>query len=98
MKASVQMGRYATLTALGLLGALGIAATMAALAVRGLSALTESRAWVEHTHEVVETGQEALLAVERAVTARRAFALTGDEAGLAAYREAVRALAAARAR
>jgi len=81
--------RRLSLTTLGLLVGLGIVAAMAAIAYRHLSSLDEMERWVSHTHDVLESSQAMVIAVGDMGRARRAFAVTRDEAELAPYHSAL---------
>jgi PAS domain S-box-containing protein len=85
------------LPTLGLLAGLGIVGVVAAISYRHLSSLDESARWVSHTHEVIETADTMLLAVEDAVGARRAYSLSSDEAALGPYEGALARVASTRA-
>jgi len=81
--------RRISLTTLGLLMGLGIVAAMAAIAYRHLSSLDEMERWVSHTHDVLESSQAIVIAVGDMARARRAFAVTRDEAELGPYHSAL---------
>ena len=86
---STVAGRRVSIPTLGLLVGLGIVASMAVLTYQHLSSLDALEGWVSHTHDVLETSQTMMIAVGDAARARRAFAVTRDDAELAPYRGAV---------
>jgi PAS domain S-box-containing protein len=56
-----------------------------AISYRSMVASSESERWVLHTHEVVESLQDLLFAMENVDSSCRAFVLTGKESRLEAY-------------
>lgn len=92
------MRRPITLPTLALLAGVVIVALVGGLAHRELIVLDDRARWVSHSHEVLEIAEATATAISDAVSARRAFALTGDEAALAPYRDAVRRITQARDR
>ena len=90
------MRRRITLPGLALLAGIAIVGVVGGLAYRQLALLDERAHRVSHTHEVRETAYAVAIALADAVSARRAYALTGDDAALEPYRAAVQRLATAR--
>jgi methyl-accepting chemotaxis protein len=72
--------------ALLLVGVVGI------IAYRSISELTESAAWVAHSHRVKEVLAETLSAVKDAETGQRGFVLTGAERYLEPYNDALKTI------
>jgi PAS domain S-box-containing protein len=54
-----------------------------------ISAVAQARAWVAHTHEVIETTQDLFVLVLGAETGERGYVLTQDPSFLSSYDEAV---------
>jgi diguanylate cyclase (GGDEF)-like protein/PAS domain S-box-containing protein len=57
-----------------------------AISYRGMVVSGESDRWVSHTHEVLESVQDLVFAVESIESSSRGFALTGKESYLESYR------------
>src|ERR1700738_630720 len=57
-----------------------------AISYRGIVASRESDRWVRHTHEVLESLQRLLLAMQGVESSYRGFVLTGKESYLQSYR------------
>ncbi|MBV9996073.1 MAG: CHASE3 domain-containing protein [Caulobacteraceae bacterium] len=55
-----------------------------------VTSLAQSRAWVTHTHAVIETTQDLFTSVQQAAGSERGYVLTGDPAYLSTYDEAIR--------
>jgi CHASE3 domain sensor protein len=64
-----------------------------AISYRGMVVSSESGRWVSHSHEVLQSLQDLVLAVDRIESNSRGFALTGKESYLEAYRAGVLRLA-----
>jgi signal transduction histidine kinase len=94
--ASVLLAQH--INALGLWLALALLGTTGALGVRSTIALVDGKAWVEHTHQVIESLDELLMGVAEATNARRGFALSGDSGESDDYTHAVQDLVHARSR
>jgi PAS domain S-box-containing protein len=86
------------LAALGLSVGLALVATVGFLAHRQLTMVDASARWVSHTHQVLQTVDELMLAVRDAGVARRMLALAGDESMSAAYRKGLEDVGTTRAR
>jgi len=56
-----------------------------AISYRGIVVSRESARWVDHTHEVLESVQDLVFAVESIESNSRGFALTGKESYLKSY-------------
>jgi methyl-accepting chemotaxis protein len=52
---------------------------LGAISYRGMVVSSESDRWVSHTHEVLESLQDFVFAVEGVESSSRGFALTGNE-------------------
>jgi CHASE3 domain sensor protein len=66
--------------------AIAILLVVAAFSYRGMVVFSESDRWVRHSHEVLETLQELLFAVQSIEASSRGFVLTGEESYLESYR------------
>jgi PAS domain S-box-containing protein len=66
----------------GLLVALTILATVAALAYRSIDAAADTLSWVEHTQDVLRQVEAVNAAYSRAASARRSYVVAGDTAQL----------------
>jgi PAS domain S-box-containing protein len=86
---STALGRRPSPAVLGLLVGLGIVTAMAAFAYRHMASLDEMERWVAHTHDVLDATHAIVISVGDAGRARRAFAVTRDEAELEPYQRAV---------
>ena len=60
-----------------------------ALSYRGMVVSSESDRWVRHTHEVLESLQDLLLAMQSVESSYRGFVLTGKESYLESYHAGV---------
>ena len=60
-----------------------------AISYRSMVASAESNRWAEHTHEVLETLQNLLGAMQSIESSYREFALTGKESYLESHRASV---------
>ena len=60
-----------------------------AISYRGTVASRESDQWVRHTHEVLESLQRLLFAVQGVESSYRGFILTGKESYLQSYRASI---------
>ena len=60
-----------------------------AISYRGIVASRESDRWVRHTHEVLESLQRLLFAVQGVESSYRGFILTGKESYLQSYRASI---------
>src|ERR1700681_1960798 len=60
-----------------------------AISYRGIVASRESDRWVRHTHEVLESLQSLLFAVQGVESSYRGFILTGKESYLQSYRASI---------
>ena len=69
--------------ALACLGAIGLASYVS------ISRLSDNAAWVEHTHEVLNSLDLLIAAVTDCETAERGYVLTGDNSYLEPYRQSV---------
>jgi PAS domain S-box-containing protein len=67
--------------------AIFILLVVGALSFRGMVVSSDSEGWVHHTHDVLNTLTDWLLAMESLESNARGFILTGDESYLAAYPE-----------
>jgi len=67
-----------------------LVATIGIIAYRATSELTESAAWVTHTHQVKETLADTLSELKDAETGQRGFVLTGEERYLEPYTTATK--------
>src|SRR5580658_7798984 len=66
--------------------ALVILAAVAILLYRSIDATADTLGWVEHTHRILQQLDDASGDYSRAVTARRAYVVLGDESQLAERR------------
>ena len=77
---------------LGLLLAILVLAVALGLGVRSTQVLADNTAWVEHTHRVLQSLDKLMIGISGALSARRGFALSGDQRHLDSYAKAVRLL------
>jgi PAS domain-containing protein len=84
--------------ALGLWVALAVLAAVALLGYASTEGIVDTMRHVEHSHRTIDSLDELRGALSESESARRGFALTGDEALLAPYAEATARLRASQAR
>jgi PAS domain S-box-containing protein len=60
-----------------------------AISYRGIGESSESNRWVRHTHEVLESLQDLLFAMQGVESSYRGFALTGKDSYLESYRASI---------
>jgi methyl-accepting chemotaxis protein len=82
--------RIGTRILLGYGMALLLVSTVGIIAYRATSELTESAAWVTHSHQVKETLSDTLSSLKDAETGQRGFVLTGAERYLEPYNGAAK--------
>jgi CHASE3 domain sensor protein len=63
-----------------------------AISYRGMVVSRDGARWVSHTHEVLESVQDLVLAVESIESNSLGFALTGRESYLESYRAGLHSL------
>jgi PAS domain S-box-containing protein len=83
MKAQSLLNRKA---ALAFASAILILLMVGAVSYRGMVVSNESDLWVRHTHEVLESLKDLVLATERVKASAGGFVMTGGESYLDAYR------------
>jgi PAS domain S-box-containing protein len=69
--------------------ALAVLAVVGVLAYQTISWVSETTAWVEHTHEVIDTLGTERAALSEAADMRHAHGLSGDDALIAAHGDAI---------
>ena len=60
-----------------------------AISYRGMVVSRESDRWVRHTHEVLESLQDLLSAMQRIESSYRGFVITGNEQSLKSYQDSI---------
>src|ERR1700680_3934696 len=60
-----------------------------AISYRGIVVSSESNRWVRHTHEVLESLQDLLFAMQGVESSYQGFALTGKDSYLESYRASI---------
>ncbi|MDB4989281.1 MAG: Bacteriophytochrome [Myxococcaceae bacterium] len=74
---------------IGLALAIAVLAVALGLGFESTRVLASNSSWVEHTHRVIETLDQVMIGTSGAISARRGFALTGDQRQLDVYAKAV---------
>jgi signal transduction histidine kinase len=87
MRTAHDPGMRGRLDALGAWIAIVMVAVVLGLGIQSTIALVDNTGWIDHTHRVIEVIDDFEIHVSRIVAARRGFALTGDMAQSAKYKQ-----------